>query len=162
VVESLPDAWPACDDRCGGRRPHDRDLRVVLADLNVVQTHRRDGGWWHCGVKTEIEREPEWEAVGPATAETPAEARLPRLTRLRCIATTDCSWGAICHPLTPVFEDLHEILDGPFAGGQLVTVRYRPSDIDSGLAGKLVVPDHPPARDPGAADRRLAGVDVYV
>jgi hypothetical protein len=157
AVESLPVEWPACDERCS-RIPHDPDACLVLADLEIERTHRRGGDWWDYGRKTEIERDPEWQAVQAAKAETPSEARLPGLTRLRRLATTDREWSVIYNPGTPIFEDLYEILDGPFRGGLLVTVKFGPSDLRAGLAGKMIVQDHPPARDPAATERRLAAV----
>jgi hypothetical protein len=154
-IERLPVEWPACDERCSGV-PHDPDLRLILADLEIERTHRRGGEWWDYARKTEIERDPEWESVRAATTQTPAEARLPRLTRLRRLAATDREWSVILNPGTPVFEDLYEILDGPLAGGMLVAVEFGAIDIGAGLAGKLIVQDHPPARDPLATEHRLA------
>jgi hypothetical protein len=155
AVERLPVEWPACNERCAGTS-RDSDLRLVLADLEIERTNSRGGDWWDYGTKTEIERDPEWEAVRAATTQTPAEARLPRLTRLRRLATTDQEWSVILNPGTPIFEDLYEILDGSLAGGLLAAVKFGPSDIGAGLAGKLIVRDHPPARDPAATDLRLA------
>jgi hypothetical protein len=47
---------------------------------------------------------------------------------------------------------------GPLAGGQLIAVGSGPSDLLAGLAGKMIVPDHPSARDASAGEERLAAV----
>ncbi len=154
AIDQLPGRWPACDDRCAGL-PHDQRLCLLLADLEVERASARGGDWWDYTTKVEVERDPEWVAVRPATETTPPEARLPRSTRLGAIATTDRLWDVILNPGSPVFEDLYDIIDGPFAGGQLVAVNFGPCDILKGLAGKLIVLDHPPARDPGTAAARL-------
>ena len=128
AIDQLPVEWPACDKRCVGL-PHDPRLRLVLVDLEVQRTHARGGDWWDYARKVEVERDPEWVAVRPATETTPPEARLPRSTRIARIATTDRDWDVIFNPGTPVFEDLYEIIDGPFAGDQLVAVNFGPCDI---------------------------------
>jgi len=149
ATEALTLTWPPCDARCNGS-PHDPDLRLLLADLEVDWTPARGGDWWDMRRKTEIERRPERFAVRPATEETPPESRLPRLTRLRRIASTDGTWGAFSrHAHKLVVEDLFEIGDGPF-GGQLVAIQSGPAEDAAWLAGKMIVLDHAPARDPAA------------
>jgi hypothetical protein len=155
AVEDLPAEWPACDERCSGVA-HDPDLRLVVADLEIRPTRPRGGDWWDHARKAEIEHEPEWEAVRAATTGTRAPARLPRLTQLRRLATTDDVWSVLLNPATPIFEDLYLILDGLHAGDLLVSVSFGPSGIEEGLAGKLIVQDHPPARDLRATVNRLA------
>jgi hypothetical protein len=133
---------------------------MVLADLEIERTPRRGGQWWDYHSRPEIERDPEWAPLG--VADQTATQRLARGTRLRRVATTDRMWDVLYNPGTPVFENLYEILDGPLAGGQLVAVRFGPSDIEVGLAGKMVVQDHPPAWDPGVAELRLSAAAAAV
>jgi hypothetical protein len=159
VIESLPDAWPTCDRRC--ELHHDPAAFVALVDLEVAPARpSRDGGiwWWDQPRGTTIEREPLWKATRPATEHTPTQARLLRITRLRPIARTDETWDIVAAPAWLEHEVLYEILDGPLAGGQLIAVGSGPSDLLAGLAGKMIAPDHPPARDASAAEERLAAV----
>jgi hypothetical protein len=158
-VEHAPSAWPPCDERCGVVA-HDPDVFLVLGDLEVASTHARGGGWWNYHHPQELEREPEWEAVAAAKSSCPADRTLPRATRLRRLATTDDEWDCIYNPGVPVFEALYDIIDGPFRGAQLVAVVFGPSTIAKGCAGKLIVPDHPPAHDPTALTERIAMLGV--
>ena len=148
----MPDG-PRCDARCA--LPHAANGWLVLADLELEPTPRRGDDWWNRQHPAPLEHEPQWLAVRPAEADTPPDRRLPSATRLRRLGATDRAWQIMAFPGDLAIEALYEILDGPFAGGQLVAIQEGPSDIHRGLAAKLIVFDHPPAHDAGVPEARL-------
>ena len=84
---------------------------------------------------------------------TPAGHRLAAGTRLRRIATTDPY--RVTYEGAPQ-ETLLRIEDGPLEGHSLIVVSFGHAPLLPALAGALVAPDHPPARDPQIAVRLLA------
>lgn len=146
---------PACDARCRGVA-HATDRLVTLSPLALDPTDARTATWW-TGWNTSLEREhqsgPIWFAGAPAMPLTPTGHRLEAGTRLRRIATTDPYH--VTYDGAPQ-ETLLRIEDGPLAGGSLIVISFGHSPLLPALAGALVAPDHPPARDPQVALRLLA------
>ena len=146
---------PGCDGRCAGL-DHAPERLVTLTDLALDPTEPRPGTWWSAWNET-LERDHQsgaiWFAGSPAMPLTPSERRLAAGTALRRIATTDPYW--VTYDGAPQ-ESLLRIEDGPLAGGSLVIVSFGHAPLLPALAGALVAPDHPPARDPRVAVRMLA------
>lgn len=146
---------PACDARCEGVE-HPVDRYVVLSGLAVDPTEPRPGSWWAAWNES-LERDHQsggiWYAGAPAMPLTPAALRIEAGTTLSRIATTDPYW--VTYDGAPQ-ETLFRIEDGPHAGESLITVTFGHAALLPALAGTLVAPDHPPARDPAVAVRILA------
>lgn len=146
---------PRCDARCA-QLSHDPDAFVVLSDLAIDPAEPRDGTWWQ-GWNDSLERDhqarPMWYAGSPALPVTPPAGRLRAGTRLQRVTTTDPFWVTYD---AATQESLFRIGDGPLAGDSLVAVTFGPSPLLPALAGVLVAPDHPPARDASVAARLLA------
>lgn len=146
---------PACDARCHELN-HDADDHVVLTDLAVDPTTPRPVTWWTGWNETlrELhESGPLVYAGSPALPQTPSDGRLPAGSRLRRLTTTDPAWVAYDGS---VQETLFHVLTGPQAGATLVAVTFGPAPLLPALAGILIAPDHPPARDANVAVRMLA------
>jgi len=128
----------------GSHRLNPGDEAIAAADLELVPAlPTRGGSWWNMDEPVELEHEPIWDVLRPvAVAGTdgadphPAAAGLAAGTRLRVVARTDTYWTRIVYEQRE--ELLLDILDGPLAGGQCVTVQEAPSDAGTGLAGQLV------------------------
>ena len=146
---------PGCDARCDGAT-HDPDALVTLSAIALDPTEPRGPDWWS-GWSDSLELAHQsgriWYAGAPAMPVTPNQRRLAAGTSLRRIASTDPA--RIAHDRTAE-ESLYEIGAGPFASDSLVAVSFGPSPLLPGLAGALIAPDHPPARDPQVAIRLLA------
>jgi hypothetical protein len=84
---------------------------------------------------------------------TPDERRLRAGTPLRRVVSTDPYW--VAYDGAPL-ETLYRIGDGPLSGGFLIAVSFGHAPLLPALAGALLAPDHPPARDPAVAVRMLA------
>lgn len=146
---------PACDSRCAAVE-HATDRLVVLSALALDPTEPRPARWW-TGWNESLDRDYQsgsiWFAGAPAMPLTPAGTRLEAGTRLRRVASTDPYH--VTYDGAPQ-ETLLRIEDGPLAGGSLVVVSFGHAPLLPALAGALVAPDHPPARDPAVAVRLLA------
>lgn len=146
---------PGCDARCEGVE-HMADRFVTIGDLALDPTEPRPSTWWAAWNAT-LDRSHQsgtiWYAGAPAMPVTAPARRLRAGTRLRHIATTDPYW--VSYDGAPQ-EWLLEIEDGPLAGDSLVVVTFGHAPLLPALAGTLVAPDHPPARDPQVAVRLLA------
>lgn len=137
----------------GSRRLGPGDEAIAAADLELVPTlPTRGGSWWSMDEPQELEHEPIWDVLRPAAVAGtdgadphPASALLAAGTRLRVVARTDTYWTRIVYEQRE--ELLLDILDGPLAGAQCVTVQEAPSDAGTGLAGQLVTG---PVADPEA------------
>ncbi len=156
MISELPRIMlPPCDQRCRGVS-HAPERVVVLNDLAVDPTLPRAFTWWS-GWNETLERHvraaPLWYAGAPALPVTPAERRLRAGTTLRRVASTDPYWVAYDGAAQ---ETLYRIGDGPLAGGFLIAVSFGHAPLLPTLAGALLAPDHPPARDPAVAVRLLA------
>lgn len=146
---------PACDDRCRGVS-HAPERIVVVSDLAVDPTLPRAVTWWS-GWNETLEQTVRagtlWYAGAPALPVTPDDRRLRAGTALRRVATTDPHWVAYDGAAQ---ETLYRISDGPMAGGFLVAVTFGHAPLLPTFAGALLLPDHPPTRDPAVAARLLA------
>ena len=156
TIAELPRVMlPGCDARCEVAE-HAPDRYVTIADLALDPTEPRSGSWW-TGWNATLERRhqsgPMWYAGAPAMPLTATERRLSAGTRLCRIAATDPYW--VTYDGAPL-EWLLRIEDGPLAGESLVIVTFGHAPLLPALAGALVSPDHPPARDPQVAVRMLA------
>ena len=156
TIAELPRVMlPGCDARCGGIE-HSADRFATIGDLALDQTDPRPGTWWSAWNET-LDRShqsgPMWYAGAPAMPLTAPTHRLATGTRLRRIAVTDPRW--VTYEGAPQ-EWLLRIEDGPLAGDSLVVVTFGHAPLMPALAGTLVAPDHPPARDPQVAVRILA------
>ena len=156
MIAELPRVMlPGCDTRCQGL-DHAPEQLVTLADLALDPTDPRPGTWWSAWNET-LERDHQsgriWFAGSPAMPLTPAGHRLDAGTAIRRIATTDPYW--VIYDGAPQ-ETLLRIEEGPLAGGSLIIVSFGHAPLLPALAGALVAPDHPPARDPQVAVRVLA------
>jgi hypothetical protein len=156
MIAELPRlTLPDCDDRCIGL-DHDPDSFVVLSDIALDETETRGASWW-AGWNETLERLHQssglWYAGAPAMPVTPMDRRLAAGTRLRRITSTDPFW--VAYDGAPL-ETLFTIQDGALAGASLVAVSFGPAPLLPALAGVLVVPDHPPSRDPQIVIRLLA------
>lgn len=156
AISELPGLLlPPCDPRCEATG-HDADAWFALTDLALDPTEPRAATWW-AGWNGTLDRMHQsgrvWYAGAPAMPLTPGDRRLAAGTRLRRIASTDPHW--VTYDGTPQ-ETLFRIGDGPLAGGSLIAVSFGPAPLLPSLAGVLIGPDHPPAREPQVAARLLA------
>jgi hypothetical protein len=156
TIAELPRVMlPACDARCAGL-DHATDRLLALSPLALDPTEPRPAGWWS-GWNASLDREhqsgPIWFAGAPAMPLTPAGHRLDAGTRLRRVAVTDPYH--VTYDGAPQ-ETLLRVEDGPLAGASLIVVSFGHAPLLPALAGALVAPDHPPARDPQVAVRILA------
>jgi hypothetical protein len=146
---------PGCDERCD-MLEHRPDRMIVLSDLALDSTSARSATWW-AGWNASLERSHQagaiWFAGAPAMPLTPPARRLAAGTRLERIAITDPHWVTYDGAAQ---ETLFRIVDGYLAGDSLVVVTFGHAPLLPALAGTLVAPDHPPARDPQIAVRLLA------
>lgn len=83
---------------------------------------------------------------------TPDERRLTSGTRLRRVAISASPRSGD----GAVQETLFQIIDGAHRGGSLVAVSAGRTPLLPAMAGLLIAPDHPPARDANVALRLLA------
>ncbi len=146
---------PGCDSRCVGL-DHDPDEHVVLSAIALDPTEPRGSSWW-AGWNESLEHAHQegriWYAGAPAMPQTPPGRRLAAGTRVRRVTNTDPTWVAYDRTAQ---ESLYQISEGPLAGDSLVAVTFGPSPLMPALAGALLAPDHPPARDPQVAIRLLS------
>ena len=156
MIAQLPRVMlPPCDDRCRGVS-HAPERVVVLSDLALDPTLPRAFTWW-AGWNETLEQTvrgaPLWYAGAPALPVTADARRLRAGTSLRRVATTDPYW--VAYDGAPQ-ETLYRIDDGPLAGAFVIAVSFGHAPLLPTLAGVLIVPDHPPARDSAVAVRMLA------
>ena len=156
MIAELPRLMlPGCDDRCPSVS-HAPERAVVMSDLAVDPTLPRAFTWWS-GWNETLERTVRggslWYAGAPALPVTPEERRLRAGTPLRRVASTDPYW--VAYDGAPQ-ETLYRIGDGPLEGGFVIAVTFGHAPLLPALAGALLAPDHPPARDPAVAIRMLA------
>ena len=146
---------PPCDERCRSK-PHLPDAYVALADLALDPTQPRSAARWE-GWNETLEREYQSGrllfAGTPANGATRPDRRLKVGTRLTRITATDPFW---VHYDAVARETLFRIASGRHEGDTLIAVTFGPSPLLPGLAGALIVPDHPPVRDALVAARFLA------
>jgi hypothetical protein len=146
---------PPCDERCRSK-PHLPDAYVALADLALDPTQPRSASRWE-GWNATLERQHQSGrllfAGTPANGATRPDRRLKAGTRLTRIAATDPFW---VHYDAVARETLFRIASGRHEGDTLIAVTFGPSPLLPGLAGALIVPDHPPVRDAVVAARLLA------
>ena len=151
---------PRCDERCQGV-PHDPNAFVVLANLVLDPAEPRRSSWWSSWTdasQREQSMHHVWYAGAPELPATPRARRLDAGTRLLRLTVTDPYW---VHYDTLEQETLFQIADGPHAGSTLIAASFGRSPLLPALAGALIAPDHPPARDPATVSRMLtAGWDV--
>jgi hypothetical protein len=146
---------PPCDERCQSRF-HEPDAFLVLADLALDRAPARPVSWWedwNAAMEQRHQARPMWFAGAPALGDTQEDQRLPAGTELIRVTSTDPYWVHYEHVSR---ETLFQVASGPMEGEHLVAVTFGHSALLPGLAGALIVPDHPPARDPVVADRILA------
>jgi hypothetical protein len=146
---------PRCDDRCA-QVPHEPHVFVVLANLALdVADVRRTSWWesWNDTLQRDLRATRTWYAGSPVLPDAPALHQLAAGTRLRRMATTDPYW---VHYDTMDQEVLFRIESGLHEGEALIAVSFGLSPLLPGLAGALIAPDHPPARDPDVGVRMLA------
>lgn len=156
TIGELPRRFlPRCDERCHNV-PHDPHAFVVLADLVLDPTEARRLSWWESWTES-LQRAQRmqdiWYAGAPVLRDSPAAQTLTAGTRLTRMTATDPYW---VHYDTVDQEVLYRIEDGPHAGDALIASSFGLSALLPGLAGALIAPDHPPARDPNTAARMLA------
>ena len=146
---------PPCDERCRPV-PHRADAYVVLADLALDPTQPRSAPRWE-GWNATLERQHQSGrllfAGTPANAATRPDRRLKRGTLLTRITSTDPFW--VHYDAVPR-ETLFRIASGRHEGDTLIAVTFGSSPLLPGLAGALIVPDHPPVHDAMVATRFLA------
>jgi hypothetical protein len=146
---------PGCDARCQSRF-HEPDAFVVLADLALDPAPARPTSWWedwNAAMERRHQAKPIWFAGAPALGATRDDQRLPLGSELLRITSTDPYWVHYDHVNR---ETLFQVASGPLEGERVVAVTFGHSALLPGLAGALIVPDHPPARDPAVVDRLLA------
>jgi hypothetical protein len=146
---------PGCDERCRAR-PHHPDKFVVLADLALDPTPPRSTLRWE-GWNGTLQRRYQSGRImfagTPANPATRPDRRLKAGTRLVRIASTDPFW---VHYDAVARETLFRIASGRHEGDTVIAVTFGTSPLLPGLAGALIVPDHPPVHDPAVAVRFLA------
>jgi hypothetical protein len=146
---------PPCDERCRSIR-HRADAYVVLADLALDPAEPRSTSRWE-GWNATLERQHQSGrllfAGTPANAATRPDRRLKRGTLLTRITSTDPFW--VHYDAVPR-ETLFRIATGRHEGDALIAVTFGSSPLLPGLAGALIVPDHPPVHDAMVANRFLA------
>ncbi|MEX0626528.1 MAG: hypothetical protein WD402_08285 [Chloroflexota bacterium] len=145
---------PRCDERCL-TTPHDAHGFVVLANLALDPAEPRQPSWWD-GWNDTLQRDLRtgrvWYAGSPMLPETPEGQQLRAGVRLARVTSTDPYW---IHYDAMDQEVLYRIESGPFEGDALIAASFGLSPLLPGLAGALIAPDHPPARDPDVARRLL-------
>lgn len=146
---------PPCDGRCAGL-VHDPDRFFAMSDLALDLAEPRRSSWW-AGWNDTLEALHQsgrvWDAGAPALPHTSSDGRVTTGTRLLRIASTDPRW--VTYDGAPQ-ETIYRIMSGPRAGDSLVAITFGPASLLPALAGALIAPDHPPARDPMIAIRLLA------
>lgn len=146
---------PPCDGRCRSS-PHRPDAYVVLADIALDPTQPRSQSRWE-GWNATLQREYQSGRIlfagTPANAATRPDRRLKAGTRLTRVTATDPYW--VHYDAVPR-EMLFRIASGRHTGDTLIAVTFGSSPLLPGLAGALIVPDHPPVHDPMVAERLLA------
>ncbi len=146
---------PACDERCRSS-PHRPEAYVVLADLALDPTQPRSASRWE-GWNGTLQREYQSGRIlfagTPANAATRPDRRLKSGTRLTRVTATHPFW--VHYDAVPR-EMLFRIASGRHTGDALIAVTFGASPLLPGLAGALIVPDHPPVHDPMVAERFLA------
>jgi hypothetical protein len=145
---------PPCDTRCA-EAEHGPHAAVVLADLALDPTSPPRSTWWEAWndkLQDDLSAVRVWYAGSPRLMETPAERQLGAGTRLLRVTVTDPYW---VHYDTSYQETLYRIESGPHEGEALIAASFGLSPLLPGLAGVLIAPDHPPARDPAVAIRML-------
>ncbi len=146
---------PQCDERCRNV-PHDPHAFVVLADLVLDPTEARRISWWEAWTDS-LQRAQRlqdiWYAGAPVLPDSPDALRLAAGTSLTRLTATDPYW---VHYDNTDQEVLYRIEDGSHAGDALIATSFGLSALLPGLAGSLIAPDHPTARDPDTAARMLA------
>src|SRR5437667_518390 len=146
---------PGCDERCQSRF-HEPHAFVVLADLALDPAPARPAPWWedwNAAMERRHQAKPIWFAEAPAMGDTPEDTRLPAGSELLRVTSTDPYWVPYDHVSR---ETLFEVASGPLEGERLIAVTFGHSALLPGFAGELIVPDHPPSRDPAVADQLLA------
>lgn len=155
-IGALPQVLlPHCDARCT-EVAHDARSLVVLADLALDATQPRRSSWWESWNETlqgDLRAVRVWYAGSPLLPDTPPGRQLRAGTRLARVTTTDPYW---VHYDTMYQETLYRIESGRYEGDALIAASFGLSPLLPGLAGTLIAPDHPPARDPEVAIRLLA------
>lgn len=155
-ISALPQVlMPQCDKRCL-KTAHDANAMVVMAELALDVAQPRPASWWGSWNETlqrDLRSVQVWYAGSPRLPGTPAARHLEAGTRLTRVTQTDPFW---VHYESMYEETLFRIDSGPYEGEALIAVTFGLSPLLPGLAGALITPDHPPARDPGLAIRLLA------
>lgn len=145
---------PRCDERCA-EVLHDPHAFVVLADLALDVTEPRRLSWWESwndSLQQTHRAHHVWYAGSPLLPDTPDARRLRAGTQLTRLTATDPYW---VHYDTVDQETLYRIEDGPYGGDDLIVASFGLSPLLPGMAGSLIAPDHPPARDTQVATRML-------
>ena len=146
---------PPCDARCRSS-PHRPDAYVVLADIALDPTQPRSQSRWE-GWNATLQREYQSGRIlfagTPANAATRPDRRLKAGTRLTRVTATDPFW--VHYDAVPR-EMLFRIASGRHRGDTLIAVTFGSSPLLPGLAGALIVPEHPPVHDAMVAERLLA------
>ena len=157
TIAQLPRVMlPGCDARCDGIE-HAADLFVTIGDLALDPTEPRPGTWWAAWNET-LDRSHQsgtiWYAGAPAMPVTAPARRLPAGTRLRRVADHRPVLGRLRRRAAGVAAADR----GRTVGRRLARGRHASATppLLPALAGTLVAPDHPPARDPQVAVRLLA------
>ena len=146
---------PGCDDRCRNA-PHDPHAFVVISDLVLDPTEARRLSWWESwtdSLQRAQRRNEIWFAGAPVLPDSPDAQRLAAGTRITRLTATDPYW---VHYDAVDQEVLYRIEEGPHRGDALIAASFGLSALLPGLAGALIAPDHPPARDPDTAAGMLA------
>jgi hypothetical protein len=162
AVAQLPKTGlPACDQRCRGTA-HDPSRWVAIADLALDPARPRDPSRWQGWNNTLNDRFAAnrawfglaaghtWFAGSPANPWS--QEVLTAGTRLRRLTVTDPEF---VHYDGAPQETLFRIEDGQYRGDALIAVTFGLSPLLPGLAGVLIAPDHPPARDKAVSVRML-------
>ncbi len=155
TISQLPRLMlPRCDERCL-ETEHDPHAFVLLADIALDVTEPRRMSWWESwneSLQREHRAQNVWYAGSPLLPDTPETRRLRGGTELQRITSTDPYW---VHYDTVDQETLYRITSGPYAGDDLIAASFGLSPLLPGMAGSLIAPDHPPAREPAVAMRLL-------
>ena len=129
------------------------DLPPDVIDHIVHLTYARIGSWSPDAYIRCVKDDLRSVAGAPAMGDTPEDQRLPAGSELLRITSTDPYWVHYDHVSR---ETLFEVASGSLEGERLIAVTFGHSALLPGFAGELIVPDHPPARDPAVADQLLA------
>jgi hypothetical protein len=155
-IGALPQVLlPGCDERCV-EFEHEPHAAVVLADLALDPTLPPRPGWWEAWnerLQDDLSGVRVWYAGSPRLLQTPAERQLRAGTGLTRVTVTDPYW---VHYDSSYQESLYRIESGLHEGEALIAATFGLSPLLPGLAGVLIAPDHPPARDPAVAIRILS------